>query len=119
MKQPQRTIRGRDVLAAELAQTMPEKQWLARLIGIAKDEGWEVNHVFEQRAYARRTVKGWPDLECLRERLLFIEAKNETGKISEDQARIIELLRDAGQEIYVLRPSQEEEARRILQRLPL
>ena len=103
-------------IARNVATAMTEKQWLARLIQLAREDGWITNHVCDQRAYARRTTRGWPDLECLRERLIFIEAKRENGKVSADQQRIIALLKAAGQEVYVWRPSDEDQARVILHR---
>lgn len=108
-------------LPGDLARATTEAQWLAQIIRLAHDEGWEVHHVFEQRSYARRTGVGWPDLECLRERLMFIELKGfqkggRRGALSPDQVRIIAMLKSAGQEVHVFWPDQKEEARQVFHR---
>ena len=52
--------------------------------------------------------KGWPDLVLVnprKGRILFVELKAEKGIVSEHQSRVMEVLRLAGAEVYVWRPS--------------
>ena len=117
MKDPERVVHGHEEFEQAIAKSWPESQWLAYVSQLARDEGWRVYHVFEQRAYARRTDKGWPDLQLLRERLVFIETKvfrkdGSRNPLSADQAEVIAMLKSAGQEVCVFWPDQEDEVRR-------
>lgn len=104
-----------------------EKEFLAQIIELAILTGWLVHHVFEQRQYARRTDKGFPDLVLVRPpRLLFVEAKSEKGKISPAQDEWLSKLRQCFHwheaidshipETYVWRPSDWPEIVRVLER---
>ena len=121
MKDPERIVHGHEEFEQAIAKSWSESQWLAYASQLARDEDWEVYHVFEQTHYARRMGKGWPDLQLLRERLVFIELKafqkdGKRGTLSPDQIRIIAMLKSAGQEVHVFWPDQEEELRKVLHR---
>ena len=74
--------------------------------------GWEVVHFRSaQTKHGWRTPvqgtmgKGWPDLILARPpRLIAAECKSDTGKVDEEQARILDLLGRCGIEVYVWRP---------------
>ena len=119
MKDAERTVQGRETLAQAIAESQTEVQWLAQVIRMARDEGWVAYHVYEQGAYARRSSKGWPDVQLIRERLVFLELKGfqkdgKRGVLSRDQVRMITALRSAGQEVHVFWPDQEDEVRSVL-----
>ena len=50
----------------------------------------------------------------VRERVVWIELKSETGRLSPEQAAWIDALKAAGQEVYVWRPDQWPEIREVL-----
>lgn len=58
--------------------------------------------------------KGYPDLTAWRERVIWLELKSEKGQLSQDQANTIEMLKRAGGEVYVFRPSDWKEIIEIL-----
>ncbi len=64
--------------------------------------------------------KGFPDYVCVREtrlgtyELIFIELKGDGGKVSAEQQTWIDLLRKAGQRVYVFYPADFEEAKAVL-----
>jgi hypothetical protein len=51
------------------------------------------------------TRPGFLDLECVRERILWIETKSEKGELTPPQAHTVEALKRAGGEVYIFRPS--------------
>lgn len=59
--------------------------------------------------------KGFPDYIATREgECVFIEIKGDGGKVSVDQQKWIDLLRGAGQRVYVFLPKDFEEAKEVL-----
>jgi len=69
---------------------------MCRLFGVA----WY--HTFN----SRRSVAGWPDLAlCGSRRLIFRELKTDTGRVSPEQQTWGLMLRSAGQDWDVWRPS--------------
>jgi hypothetical protein len=59
-------------------------------------------HVYD----SRRSPSGWPDLALIgRGRIIFRELKTDAGRISETQAKVGELLTQAGQSWDVWRPA--------------
>ena len=80
---------------------IPEKTWQQQVVGLARTLGWRRPlHIYD----ARRSEPGWPDLTLVRERLLLLELKTETGKVSVTQIDWIKALTAAGVEVYVARP---------------
>jgi len=94
---------------------MLERDFQNAVVELARLGGWLVHHT--------RTVqiagggwsspcldKGFPDLTLVkRERLLFAELKTETGRLTLEQIRWLEALRDTGADARVWRPSQWNE----------
>ncbi len=95
-------------------------------IQYARLQGWLVAHfrgVRVQRkngeVYHETPVqadgKGFPDLVLTRPgRLVFVELKAERGRLSLDQERWVNALKDCGQEVYVFRPSMWSQIEKIL-----
>jgi len=78
-----------------------EKEWQAQVVALARTLGWHgLYHVFD----SRRSASGFPDLVLVRERVVYVELKSETGKVSPAQKQWIGWLLDAGAEVYVARP---------------
>ena len=50
------------------------------VVDLARTLGWRVYHTYD----SRRSQPGFPDLVLVRERILFLELKSETGKLSHD-----------------------------------
>jgi hypothetical protein len=102
-----------------------EAAWQEQVTQLAGLCGWRVLHVRKSlgrrnggRAWQTTTnVKGWPDLYCWkRGRTLAVELKSEDGKTSPEQREVLASLSEAGVEVYVWRPSDLEEAKRVLSR---
>lgn len=68
--------------------------------------GWLWYHTHD----SRRSNAGFPDIVAVRgSRVLYVELKRETGRVSVDQQIWLDTLRQAGQSAFVLRPSQFDE----------
>ena len=92
-----------------------EKEFQATVVEMAQAYGWLVNGVFEQRHYAKRLSKGYPDLTMVRgKRLIVAELKSEKGKVSEDQLLWATALRGCAVEYYLWRPSDIEQIEELL-----
>ena len=91
---------------------MNEKEYQAQIVELAKTLGFLVYHPFD----SRRSTAGFPDLVLIRSpRVLFVEVKSETGKLSLDQQVWLGSLSACpGVEAYVTRPSGWEEMAKVL-----
>lgn len=87
-----------------------EKQFQAQVVKLAKLRQWTVWHC----VMPKRSAAGLPDLILLRERTLWFELKSQRGRLRPEQIVFIERLREAGQEVYVLKPSDWDEVERLL-----
>lgn len=88
--------------------------------------GWTYHHVYEQRQYARRSTKGYPDYHAIGpnrtlgtagyilRRQMVIELKSEAGKVSPEQRMWLDLFMEAGVETYLLRPGDRDEFQEII-----
>jgi len=97
-----------------------EKDWQRDIISLARILGWKVAHF-----RPAQTSKGWrtavgadgagfPDLVLVRDRVVFVELKNEKGRMSLEQLRWQDALQAAGAEWYVWRPDDLDDAMRVL-----
>lgn len=77
---------------------------------IAKEKGWQWYHTRD----SRKSRRGWPDLVLWRDRIVYMELKDEDGVASADQLTTIEQLKAAGGEVYLFRPSDWLEIVRVL-----
>lgn len=93
-----------------------EAEWQAQVITLAHDLGWEHLHVRRSIGKGRTWVtatnlKGWPDLTLIRPtaahdgEIIFAELKAEKGGFEDGQQELHDLLRRAGHEVFVWRPS--------------
>lgn len=85
-------------VAAPLKQT--EKDFQAAVVEFLRLKGWLVYHPYD----SRRSEPGFPDLVCVRERVVWIELKVDGGRLSPHQRKWLDQLENAGQETYVLFP---------------
>lgn len=106
-------------MTARMGQARPladvtEKQWDHQIWmgprAVATRLGWLSFHVL----WSRGSRPGFPDRVAYRERLLFAEMKTEKGAISDAQIATLTSLAKAGQEVYLWRPSDLDEAGRVL-----
>lgn len=75
--------------------------------------GWMLYHTFD----SRRSVAGFPDLVAIRgTRLLVLELKTETGKVTDAQREWLEAFAATGAECYVVRPRNVDELAAIVAR---
>lgn len=79
-----------------------EKELQADVIALLKLTGWIVYHTFD----SRRSAPGFPDLIAIRgRRLLALELKTASGKVTEDQYTWLKAFAGVDRvEAYVVRP---------------
>ena len=83
-----------------------ERELAATVDALAELHGWKIYGVLEQRVYARRLSKGFPDRVMTRNsRLLFIEYKSQRGRVTPEQQEWLEFLRLTLAEVFLWRPS--------------
>ncbi len=91
----------------DVSGLVTEASWQAQVIEAADLFGWFVYH----NPDSRRSAAGFPDLVLIRPpRVLFLELKRQTGRLSPIQREVIDQL-DAcpGVEVHVARPSDWEQ----------
>lgn len=86
---------------------------------VLKRFGWLYFHAPDNKpnrfGQIQNIKAGFPDLCAVRgDRVVYAELKRQLGVVSEDQEKWHEALRNAGQEVYVWRPSDMEELTGIL-----
>lgn len=85
-----------------------------QVIPLLELHGWLVYHTHD----SRRSQAGFPDLVAVRgERTIFAELKSETGQPTAEQYEWLVTLHQAGNEVYLWRPSDFEEIEKIVKRL--
>lgn len=77
-----------------------EAAFQAEVLSRAKQLGWDGYHPY----YSQKSREGYPDLTLWRERVVWMELKSPTGKLTTEQMIVIDRLRKAGAEVYVFRP---------------
>jgi hypothetical protein len=92
---------------------MLEKQFQDAVIELARHGGWCVHHGYRVRHHGGGWSTpgidpGFPDLVLAHAEkgVVFAELKTEKGRTSAGQDRWLEVLRQAGVEVYIWRPSQ-------------
>jgi len=93
-------------------QSMSENALLAQVLQVLKVNDWYVHHVFEQRNRARRTDKGFPDINATTTggRIIYAELKREKEKPTPDQISWLDrLAKNIGVEVYLVKPSTRQE----------
>ena len=93
------------------ARQQTEKEFQTVVVQYARLLGYRVYHTHD----SRRSEPGFPDLVLVREgRLLVAELKRQTGRTSPAQQEWLELLRSAGVDAYIWRPSDWDEITEVL-----
>ena len=98
-----------------------ERDFQTTVVEMARVLGWSVHGVLEQRKYAKRLSKGFPDLVLARQakagwwgRVIYAELKSQKGRVSPEQQAWIDLLKACHQEVYLWRPSDMADIERVL-----
>lgn len=88
-----------------------EAEWQQQVVELAHILGWRHMHcrrsIGKGRQWVTATNVPWPDLTLWHPKhgLIFAELKSQQGGESQGQTEINRSLRDAGQRVYVWRPS--------------
>ncbi len=106
------TIDGKPVVRepANLAEKISEKEFMAEVTKLAKQNGWKVYHTYN----SRKSEAGFPDLVLLRDRIVVAELKTSDGRLTAAQENWLQAFSDAGVERYVWRPDYWPEIVRVL-----
>ena len=103
-------------------RAVTEREWQNLVIGLATSRGWKHYHPPDNKPVngrIQKVVAGFPDLVMIKgDRLVFVELKRETGRVSPEQVDWLASLRATGAECYVWRPSMVAEAIKILDKKP-
>ena len=94
---------------------LTEKAFLANVTQVARDLGYWVYHNWT----SIHSPRGLPDLLMIRDdRMLWAELKTDKkeSKLSPHQEDVMQMLRAAGQEVYLWRPAMMQELTEILAR---
>ena len=90
---------------------LTEKEWARQVAELARMLSWRRYHTFR----STRSTPGFPDETLVRDRVIFLELKTETGKLSDAQKDWLSALLKASAEAYVARPSDLEDLAEVLQ----
>lgn len=90
---------------------MSEAEWQQQVIDLAHIHGWRVYHARpaqngrgDWRTPVAADGKGWPDLTLVRDKVLFVELKSESGRLTTEQRHWLDALQAAGAHVAVWRP---------------
>lgn len=88
---------------AELTEKQFELQAIGTAAhpGLARQTGFRVYHTLRSKG----SQPGYPDWTLVRERVVFLELKRQSGKPSDAQKEWLNALHNAGAEAYIVRPS--------------
>lgn len=93
---------------------LTEQEWDGQLFrsdkSLARMCGWTSYHVLRSKG----SRAGFPDRVCWRERVIYVELKSDTGKLTAAQEATLTALAKAGAECYLWRPADLEEVGRVL-----
>jgi hypothetical protein len=88
-----------------------EKNFEQQVKELARVNNWLYYHTYR----STHSVKGFPDCVMVRgSRVIFAELKREDGKVSEFQEQWLKTLAEAGQVVYLWRPSDYDEICEVL-----
>lgn len=97
--------------AMEKAQS--EKEFQQKITDLCDLLGIKWHHETD----SRRSKKGFPDLVLAGIRVVFVELKTESGKVTKEQQEWIDKVRAAGGIIHVWRPSDWDRIEKYLRKL--
>lgn len=87
------------------ALKISERDFQQQVVDLARLYGWMEYHTWN----SIHSRKGFPDLVAIRsKRLIYVELKGTTGKLSEEQRWWLSALEAAGQEVYAWWPKDWE-----------
>ena len=97
-----------------------ERQFQNFVIARAKNNGWTYYHAPDNKpdknGRVQHIVAGFPDLVLVKgSKLVFVELKTETGRVSKEQTEWLSKLASTGCETYVWRPSMWKEVNKFLE----
>jgi hypothetical protein len=101
---------------------MTEAEFQAQIVQLATMLGWRHLHCRRSIGKGRQWVTatnivGWPDLLCWkRGQVIAVELKSDKGTLTPEQREVLASLAEAGVAVYVWRPSDFDEAQRVLSR---
>ncbi len=96
----------------DVAHAVSEKVFQLRVLDYAAEQGWEFMHISDSR---RSYSRGFPDCVFARGgRLMFVELKTMTGRVTGAQARWATVLKAGPAEYYLWRPDCWGDIERIL-----
>lgn len=110
-------------MSTATAPRMTEADWSRQLRELMAIYGWQ--HVHFRPALTKHGYRtpgsgdlaaGWPDFVLVRDRVIFVEIKGPTGRLSAKQTLVLAQLREAGAETYVWSPDDFDEAHSVLAR---
>lgn len=87
-----------------------EKHLLSQVRDLARICGWMTYH----HPYSLGADPGFPDLVLVRDRVIFAELKGPRGRLSPQQEKWLDALKDAGAEVYIWYPEDLEKAAKVL-----
>ncbi len=88
-----------------------EKEFQKDVLELCDWFGWAAYHTYD----SRKSNPGFPDLVLARERVLFVELKVSSNKMSDHQLRWMEYLLNAGAEWYEWRPKDQPDVLKTLE----
>lgn len=95
-------LSGPDLVRAALKRAIPERDFQAQVLDIARLFGWRLYHALDSRG----SEPGFPDCVLVKDgRLIFAELKTELGAVEPDQqAWLDDLGQVKGVEVHLWRP---------------
>lgn len=88
-----------------------ERDFQRVVIDYAKLRGWDLRY---HTQHSLGSEPGFPDWLLVRDRLVFVELKGDSGKLSPAQRRWVEGLQAAGAEVHVWWPRNWPDVERVL-----
>ena len=88
-----------------------EKEWSAQVADLARMLNWFRYHTYR----SDRSPAGFPDETLIRDRIVFLELKTETGRLSDAQRDVLTRIIHAGGEAYIARPRDLDVLANVLQ----
>jgi hypothetical protein len=104
-------VTHRSNAATAIGSLTSERTLLEQVRQLARMLGWMTYHPH----LSKWSERGWPDVVvCRPPRVLFLELKSETGRVTAEQTQWIDALRACGLDARVVRPSGLDEIAEIL-----
>ena len=91
-------------------QMAEEDEWRPLVQCYATQQGWKHYHTYD----SRRSPEGYVDLTLIRERIVFVELKTNTGILRPSQRAWRDAIQNAGGEWYLFRPRDAQQVVEVL-----